>query len=163
MSQTGRLLEIADLFAGELGRFLEGYLPVSSVSREYVPEVNDANFEDWIANATPMKVFVVPMSKPSKLETRDNDTNDYRLGLVFVEQCTDAGRPSKEWMDLRVTAVDAAMDRFGDMRQALETENGLLWAQEAETSLVFDPDLYVAQGAFWSQAAITLREVTGGG
>ncbi len=159
---VARILGIADLFATELERFLKQTLPQSTVTREYVPDVTDASFDAWIASLTPMAGFVVPVTYRDELFTRADDQSDYTLALIFAEKCTDTtatGRPPKAWMDKRVGLVAAALDYFGDARNAFNSDNGLLWASEVGLTLVFDAGVYESNGAFWSTTTITLREI----
>lgn len=155
---AARSLEIGDLLASRLELFLRGHLPGTTVTRTYTPFVDDDAFEAAIGNAKAMLVYVVPMRKTSTLETRGEDIDDYSYRIVFVEKCTEAGLPDNEWMDLRVTTVEAAEEQFGDARNPFETENGQLWAQESEIDLIFDSDSHAENGTFWSVWNLTMRE-----
>lgn len=154
-----RHLEVADLFATELERFLTTLLPGTTASRTYTPFATEAAFDAALAAAKAMLVFIVPLRKATGIRTRDQDQDDFSFRIVFAEKCRDRGLPSIAWMDRRVTLVAAAEEQFGDLRQAFDTQNGKLWAQESEVALVFDPEAHAENGTFWSVWHLTLREI----
>ena len=160
---ASRTLAVADVFATALQTFLTTNTIAATVSREYVPDVDDDAFDDWIDSATPMKVYVVPLKKKTALHTRGRDLTDYSFAVIFAEKYTSAGVPTKAWMDARVGYVELAEDQFGDIRNAFDSTYGKLWAVESEVTLVFDADTMREEHAFWSVWALTLRESVGTG
>lgn len=160
MASMARSLEIADLLAVGLERFLRARLPGTIVVRTYTPFVSDDSFAAALANSKAMLVFVVPLKKTTELETRSEDAGLYEYRIVFAEKYTGTTvPPPNSWMDIRVSTVDAAEEQFGDARNAFETENGQLWAQASEIAMIFDAEAHAEQGTFWSVWDLTLKEI----
>jgi hypothetical protein len=152
---AARVLEVADVLVARIRELLDAAAPGSTITREYVPEVSDESFDTWIDNLTELAVYVIPIRKAGSLQSRNKDNEDYTFSVIFIQKFTDAGRPTKEWMDDRVTIVAGIEDDIGDIRNPISG----LWAEESEVSLIFDPGMYDANHAFWSVMTITLREV----
>ncbi len=161
---AARQLEIGDLLATSLERFLTVSLPGTTVERTYTPFVTEEAFDAALTAAKAMLVYVVPLRKVTSIETRAEDQGDYSYRIVFAEKCkTQAdlasnGLPTNAWMDTRVNLVDGAEEEFGDMRNAFDDEHGKLWAIESEIAIVFDSDAHAENGTFWSVWHLTLRE-----
>jgi len=127
----------------------------ATVAREYAPKIDDAQFDAWIATQKSLGVFVIPLGLRSELATRGHDNVTYRYGVIFAEKCDEGGLPSLAWMDKRVTALLQVEEMLGDIRS---WEESPLKPEESEITLMFDPDAYRLNHAFWGLWEISLNE-----
>ena len=151
---AARSLEIAD----ELADRIAALVPTATVSREFNPKIDDADFAAWIAAVKPMGIFIIPIGKESVIRTRASDQTDYRYGVIFAEKYTGEGIPTKVWMDERIGTVDTVEGTIGDARNEWLLDDSRVTPQASEITLIFDPDAYRVNTAFWSIWNLTLRE-----
>lgn len=109
------------------------------------------------------KVYVFPLSTAGQLVTREEDQNDYALGLWVIERFTEAGDPSEEWLDARVEWVEWLWKLLGNARGPRllvdpEVRDSGLWPQVAEITTVYDHDELVEGKLFASVLQVVYRE-----
>ncbi len=154
-----RTLQVADLLVAAIAAHFLGWTPAPTVARDYAPKIDDAQFKAWIDSLQSLGVFVVPISKESTLNTRGSDTVRHTFGIILAEKGTTGDLPTNEWMDARVRVLDELDDHFGDLRNPLvDDEQKKLYAVESRIPLLFDPDAYRFNHAYFGLWILTLEE-----
>ena len=109
------------------------------------------------------KVYVFPISTVGQVVTREEDQNDYALGIWVIERYADAGDPTEEWLDVRVAWVEWVWKLLGSPRgPRLLADPGIpdsgLWPDVAEITSVYDHEELVEGKLFASTLSVVYRE-----
>lgn len=156
-----RFLEVGDMLASEIHRFLKAYTPASQTTRIYALTIGDLETDGYTADAINLRVFVIPDVPKAAIETRSKDTFSFPYTIVFFEKCqtATAGAPPNSWVDARTLIVDAVIREFGDLRKEKLPESlHALRCQESEYAVFVDESMLREQGAFWSEISLTYSE-----
>jgi hypothetical protein len=114
--------------------------------------VRDYLFRYDLAKDTGRKVIFFPRTFQNNAATRGEDENIYGVSCVIVERFTDAGDPTKAWIDERVGFVERVVSDSNDyVHSALMNLPG---TREAWTTVnnitIYDADRLQTQKVFWS-------------
>ena len=130
-----------------------------AVQRHY-GVVAGVNPDDAATLMTGRQVWVFPIRRVTGLADRGPDWDArYEVAVVIGERYTDdSGRPTKSWMDTRVTFAEGLYEALQDPTYALAT--GLSADPEAESEItIYDFDEYMQKRGFWCDFVIKLRAV----
>jgi hypothetical protein len=104
------------------------------------------------------KVYVIRSATTGGPATRNDDQTDYSIAVLVVERYTDAGDPSREWIDERVDWVHDMIFNPFDFRTP-PSWNPFLRTIGGDV-LVCDLNKLIAGGKlFWSVVGFSFEEI----
>lgn len=146
------ILQLADDLKGELDTLYTGLDPAVTVLRDYYVTVQ-------VDRMTGRNVWLFPLGYGNEgPSTRQDDTYDFTLGVVYAEKWTSTGLPSKSWVDERILFVEEQIYvPLCDGRRFYGAGENY-WSQTADVTLVYNVDYLRDFKLFWSELQFTYRK-----
>lgn len=162
---AARFLEVGDLLASSIDRFLKATTPKARAVRTYAPTVSDLSTAGYVADAINFRVFVLPDFPKWESTTRAHQQCDYTFNVLFFEKCQDQTvPPSNAWVDRRVLLTDKVREEFANPKNAVLREelSGLRYVDpgvsQSPYTVFADQDELREEGCFWCEMSLTYRE-----
>lgn len=118
-------------------------------------------FPHDLSSDTGRKVVFFPRTFRNDAATRSEDENVYGVVCVVFERFTDAGPPTRSWVDARVLFVQDIVSGTNDyVHNALMDLPGTRAAWTATNNVnIYDPERLDSQKVFWSEVEFEFREI----
>lgn len=150
-----KIIEVCDALVTQIGTAWSPTAP-NAVERVYLAPIGVQE----LSSLTGRKVYVFPALKSDEPATRGEDLKSYTIAIVIVERYTDAGMPTRAWMDALVyfveNTIEGAIDFDG--RTLLSINSRELWTQALETS-IYDLEMLNEKNLFYSEIEVTMQEI----
>ena len=127
------------------------------VERVYLPDTDEAYA------VVGRRIFVFPLGQAqADIASRAEDRNEFRVGVMLVENYAAAGTPSREWCDERVDFFDGLYQLLGNPRTPHEdplfpAPLAQVYPDDAAIVVSYDADELRDKKLFWSLMELTYR------
>lgn len=163
---VSRFLEVGDLLAAGIQRFLKATTPAARAIRTFAPSITDLGTDGYVAEGINFRVFVIPDFPKWEMTTRAHQQADFAFDVLFFEMNqSQTVPPPNMWVDKRVLLTELVRMEFANPKNACLTGDlgGLRYvepgAAQSPYNVFADQDELREKNCFWTEMALTYREV----